>query len=698
MTSRRGRHDDDRGVVLILVAVFMLAILAITAMTIDLGAKRAARRSDQTVADLASLAAGSYLAGNGGANVVSNPFAACKAAVLSAQANISSFSPTQNLNSTCAAFPTDAGTGCSSTTAPLEAVFSDTDHTLTIRYPIPGYESPIPPDGSPSANELTDSRFTSSGGVDDGADRCERMRVTFSQTQPTSFARILGVNSQQSVATAVVRANIAFKGKGVAALLLLERVGCATLQTSGGGAGGEGVVVQGPPAPPPPALANTPGVIQADTAGIVGSSAGSPTTQCGDSSSSDPKNFSIYGTALPSGTPSINAASALDGTPGIVSIYSLKVGGRPAAVFPGGLSVDPTPGDVTSRQPADDKYNKPVADGGRAQISTLHSTGYARSNGGPLVTDAVLSGNQECKGTIVDVTKLAARVIYADCPTFEPAMNIFPNAERFVVRGNINIKGGNVLSLPVASFVYVRGCVVAGCGNSNKYAINVSNNAALLINTGETALPLAAGFANGTTCLSRQGLGAGGNTTQLATFSGNFTITGLVRLCQTTAYLAKDSPTYLRQSVDETGSALSENYPVSAGCAPTLPCPKVAAFDASVQVTGGSGATDWSAPNRLSTTPGPSDFVANPFEDLALWSETDSPVFLKGQGANVTEGVYFLPNSNATFTGQGKQPIGTNAQYFVRTLNVGSQGTLKLRPNPADAIKTPVAGSYSIIR
>ena len=682
----KGR-PDERGIVLILVAVAMLAILVIAAMALDLGAKRADLRSDQAVADLASLAAGSFLAGNGQETAIANPELACEAAVESAQTNVDDFAPTQDPDVDCTVFPDDAKTGCDSDDPVVHtATFSDARYVLTVRYPIPNDDA-----------ALTDARF-SGGGLNDGDDPCERMEISFQQTNPTGFARIVGVNEQTTQASSIIRANTSQIGEGVAALLLLERVGCGTLQTSGGGSEGEGVVVQAPDSPP--AKPNNPGVVQDDSAGIVNSTAGAPLYPCGAGSSGNANNYVVYGTGLPSGDPSIVAEPAVDGTDGIIGLFSLRVGGKGGYVFPGGLSVNPTTAQISSRQPADTKYNLAVVDGGAAQISNFHSLGYNRSNNAALITDKVLSGTQECKGNITDASKIVAQVIYVDCATFEPAQNVFPNATTFVVHGNINIKSGNVLSLPAAQNIYVRGCAVGGCSGSNTQAISVANNGALLVNTGEATVPGDLGtvrFGGGVSCSTRSGPGVGGSTTnwaRIGTYGGNFPIAGLARLCQTTVYLGKNSPTYARQAVEVLNTS-PEFYPTVTDCSATLPCPKISGYDASVQV---SGTTDWSAPNQMDTEPEVADFATYPFEDLALWSESDAACTLRGQGVNLTEGVYFLPNANATFTGQGVQPIGINAQYFVRSLNVSSQGTLKLKPNPADAIKTPIPGALSLIR
>ena len=119
---------------------------------------------------------------------------------------------------------------------------------------------------------------------------------------------------------------------------------------------------------------------------------------------------------------------------------------------------------------------------------------------------------------------------------------------------------------------------------------------------------------------------------------------------------------------------------------------------AAIAMTGGSATADWSAPNQLSTAPTTAQLATYPFEDLAIWTESNQPSTVKGQGSNRTEGVFLMPNSSMTFSGQGTQSVPLNAQFICRSLNVSGQGTLNLKPTPADAITVPIPGNLSLIR
>jgi hypothetical protein len=236
----------------------------------------------------------------------------------------------------------------------------------------------------------------------------------------------------------------------------------------------------------------------------------------------------------------------------------------------------------------------------------------------------------------------------------------------------------------------IRGCT-SGCTGGGNYAISVAGE--LRVNTGGAGTTTPA-------CSTRAGPGAGGTNTnwaRLATFGGPIVVTGTVRLCQTFVYAGENQSTYTRRAQSAVLSA-PETYPVIAACTAALPCPSDAGGPAAVVMSGGSATADWSAPNQLASQPTIAQLATYPFEDLAVWTESSDPSTVKGQGSNRTEGVFFTPNSSMTFSGQGTQSVPLNAQFISRTLNVSGQGTLSLKPNPADAITTPIPGGLSLIR
>ncbi len=660
----RRRQSGDRGAVLVLFSLSLVALVTVVCFAVDLGQARFSKRNAQSVADLAALDAGYQLSGRGDVgSPVGAPDKACVAAVQSIVRNVRRFRPAPSeatITASCNALP--ASMASCVPTVPRSVNFRAGELELTVRYPVP-------------TTELNTEGFAGPG-VNDGSE-CERMRVGLVTSDETAFASVIGADRIRTTASATVRANASSNDRATAALLLLERVGCGVLQTSGGGSSGSGVYVQR-------SSSTVGGIISADSAGL----------QPPCSGNTNASGWVVFGTALPSGGgggPSITAEAASPTIPGKILVYAAAVGGRAGYTAPAGLNVAPTPGPIASRQVSDDKYN-----GVNAQVATLHADANAATANVPATGWTVVSGS-ECSGSIV-AAKLAAAKVFVDCPTFAPASNVFSSATDFVVRGNIDIKSNKTLSLPVVRRVYVRGCIVGGCAGNNTFAVKIANGGTLLANTGQTALP-------GTvTCASRKGPGAGGtttNTTRFAAMSGGFSVSGLARLCQTSLYLTDGAgASYTRKAVTA-GGVSPEQYPPIARCSSTLPCPKNSADPLStISFNGGAGAADWTAPNQLSTSPTPAEMAygGNPFEDLALWTESSGASDIKGQGTNSTQGVFFLPNAPFTFQGQGTQVQPLNAQFLTRTMDVSGQGSLVMRPNPDDSLKTATVGSIALIR
>src|SRR4051794_15184467 len=121
---RSSRAEDDRGVVMVLVAAIIGALLIVAAIVIDLGGARSARAKDQTTADATAAAAAAHVDPTG-----ANNSSACLAAWNYLLSNTSiTASPTPS----CLAF---AGT-CVGTTA-REVVITRDDYTITFTNPVP---------------------------------------------------------------------------------------------------------------------------------------------------------------------------------------------------------------------------------------------------------------------------------------------------------------------------------------------------------------------------------------------------------------------------------------------------------------------------------------------------------------------------------------------------------------------------------
>ena len=660
---------------LLLVATFMFALGTMVAMVVDLGQLRADRRDAQRNTDLAALAAGYYLAGEGsGSSAVANPMAACSAAIASVKTNVSDFPASASFTPDCSALPVDS-TVCETWPSshggvpmPMETLTTSGTsdrYILTLKYPVPD-------------SEINDARLSGGTSVADGTDQCARMLVSLHSTRATSFARVIGVSSQSIDARSVVKSNLDATAKSVAAVLLLERSDCAVLDTGGQGK----VIVQSP--------SNlNPGRVQADSEGK-----GTCTTNANSSG------YVIY--ASNSGNARIDVQATADGKPGVIGVYGLTPGvnGRGGAVFTSptaanGLSVDPVASPISSRQPVDDKYN-PSA---RTAITDLHARAWTAVTSAAPVGATVVSGVPGCSapGSIS-----SGDVVYVDCPEFVAgAASAFPDATEVYFTGKVTVANAMSLSLPVVQRVYIRGCQLSGssstnCGTSatggNAYALRVDGT--LLVNAPSYAeCPTVTPPAPPSTSTLNHRI------TELATVGGPIVLSSgaSVSMCQTFVYAGRSASTYAAQRLTSGGS----------NCSVDLPCPASGTGSGGALTSwvdegylampagGGSGnAIYWSAPNRTSGAP----TVANPFDDLALWGESSRASFLKGTGSSRVAGVFFLPNSFIVLLGQGSSSQPLNAQFITRGLSISGQGTIILKPNPDDSVASSSAGGYSLIR
>lgn|GEM_PF-4060937 len=642
MSGRRLRQDQ--GVVLILIALLIVALLTTVAIVIDLGALRADRRDTSKGADLAALAAGYHLSGRGDVDVTMDPRAACEAALRSVKENTSGFPSDATMG--CGALPLTGGVPHCDDTTDMVTVTSlgSGPYLLTVEYPVP-------------ASEISDSRFAGGVGAEDGLP-CERMRITLRHTSGTTFARVIGVDDQTIESQAVVRARTDSATLGVAAMLLLERDGCGALQFSGGGGAG-GILVKA-------SSPTNPGVIVADSAG---------STEHGCTTNQNAGGYVIYGPPLPAaagGGPSILAEGAADGSPGVIGTYAALIGGRDACCYPDGIQPEPGGSSIVSRSVVDDRYN---GDANGHAIAALHAAAHAATTADAPAGWTTISGG-ECNG-VVDPAKLGAERLFFDCDggfSTGTSSLVFPNAREVVFTGKVAVPNKGRLAFPVAEQILVRGCQ-GSCKGSSDYAIAVPNGGIFSVNAGlDPEAPLS--------CEARPAVAQGG--TQLATLSGPFLVSGRAHLCATTVYLGADAPTYA--PAQRTSGGLN--------CTPGEPCPSDDGGRASIVVDSGGGQVSWTAPNETDEPPD----AAHPFEDLALWSEASMASALGGQGTNTTAGVFFLPNSNVTFTGQATQVQPLNAQFIARRLNVSGQGVLTLMPNPKDAVTIPIPGAVALIR
>jgi len=101
--------------------------------------------------------------------------------------------------------------------------------------------------------------------------------------------------------------------------------------------------------------------------------------------------------------------------------------------------------------------------------------------------------------------------------------------------------------------------------------------------------------------------------------------------------------------------------------------------DGAVDLRAGAGGLVWTAPAD----------PANPFDDLALWSEAHMVHEIGGQAGNTLTGTFFTPMAEPFgLTGQAGQ-FQLHAQFITRRLEVKGQGEVKMTPDPDKTTPIP---------
>lgn len=207
-----GREDRERGAVLLMVAVSMVALLGVAAVALDLAGLRLDRSLATTTADNAAAAGAAQLATGGGQ-------AGCDTALAYIDLNMDGVTFS---GADCTTMPLtcDSGTAAVSTTA------TGASWTATIRYPVPDTDPLLDP-GAIGAT-------TQSVVTDDGV-QCERIAVEITNDRNYYFAAIVGASSGQTDFHAVAKGSIGAGSELAINLLILERYDCRALGASGNG-------------------------------------------------------------------------------------------------------------------------------------------------------------------------------------------------------------------------------------------------------------------------------------------------------------------------------------------------------------------------------------------------------------------------------------------------------------------------------
>jgi hypothetical protein len=670
---------DERGVIVLIYAIGMTAMVTIAAMVIDLAQLRTDRRINKTVADTAVRAglgvlqagpwsgvcrAREYLRTNAPGMTNFDPGSEKWFQVA---APLDSLTSSPCVNTTNAPFinlclPGQLGIPRTDTWGRLTATAGNGRYTIEIQS---GYMLPDPrfPEDQVA---LTDTGDVLKG-------YCDNLSVIITEKRSPFFGRVAGGGDRITTVRSVGRLSSISTGEYNPALLLLEREKCDVLVA---GSNNTRVIAQ-------PFL-DHPGVIQIDSADTVGCSNGQAV---------------LNGAATNSGQPSILACGAktLQLTPGC----NAGVGDKPSRIGIYALHFPHAPGDrVTTDYPATygDTLAVPSAQSGRAPIDFFYrnnvkildasaKTLLKGSGGLPPGCTVVNNACTDSGGTTWLVLS------QADCNTlnttslfhfFNPlipvvplrtlAPNIWFNCDLSVKTplplslDGINstiVVTGQLQVLGVFSISDPRSIYIGGRSGGNKIGLDIGNGGVFSVNR-----------ATAVDCAARALLGRG---TKMVVGDGSFIVasSGQAYLCQTFVYMASGF----------------DKVPSTDNTAPcTNPC---GTYSGHISIGSGSS-VDWSAPNLI-TNRRP-EFVdvdlggllppISPYEDIAFWTEAGGNSHsISGNGSTHMTGVFFLGNADSfNLAGNSGANVYLSAQFISRTMKVTGGAVVNLVINPLDAI------------
>ncbi len=658
MRGRHFGHQDERGVIMAVTALVVVALAAIVALVVDLGQLRTDRRTNKAVADVAARA--------GIARLPFGPWAGvCQARryLLDNAQGFSAFDAGSETWSNATAPPAVYGstpcpanvlapdaTPCQanspSTWARFQATAAAGRFSIEIQA---GYAMP-------------DARFAEDAARGDTGDpalgSCDNLAVIVTQRRPLLFAPVIGVAEEETRVRSVGRLNSTETLEFVAALQLLEEHECGVLET-----GGANTRVISQP------FNTYPGTIQIDSAADAGSCP-SP----------------ILGGQATTGGPSVVACSTdstnpscLDGTGSRVSrigIYALNFDRPPGYVTSGYPS---TYGDTaaiasprTGRKYADRRYRENVK-ALDASVKSIVTGNSGRPPGCATVVNNACTGNG-VTWLVLQQTDCNNLLTFFLAPGRSSAKNIWFNCDLevgtpltlsaadsyIVVTGQLQVRSVFTITDP-------RKVYVGGRSTGNQVGMDLSSGT-FVVNPGAHL-----------TCSARTEVG---HTTRLVLGNGSMKVSSgaTVRMCQTFALLASGY----------------DKVPATDG---TSPCQTTACstYTGTISVSSG-GFVDWSAPNEIrDRLPDATELATtNPFEDLALWAEAGGNSNSMAGGATTSmAGSFFMPNADAfNLAGGGALPVYLSAQFIATSMKVTGGATVNLVPNPLDSIPTAV---YSVL-
>ena len=219
---RRFRDDrDERGAIIALVALSMVAILTVAALVVDIAVLKSDRRFDRDAADAAATSGALDLDGS-----TTGPASACAVAWTTALLNLRVSS--SGVTSPCS---TNFTTACSAA-SPVTATGSVSGYTITITNPVPdmigGSINPLLKATAIGGNVSQTANATYDGAA------CDRLAVEITRSRNSVFAGVAGSNNQSTTVHSVARYNPASGGPKIPALVALNKTACPSIDASSG--------------------------------------------------------------------------------------------------------------------------------------------------------------------------------------------------------------------------------------------------------------------------------------------------------------------------------------------------------------------------------------------------------------------------------------------------------------------------------
>lgn len=320
--TRLRELGTDRGAVLVLYGLLLIALFGMGAIVLDLAALREDVRASRRTADSAAVAGALELRPG------ASRLAACEAAWGYVVANTPELAG-QSMD--CTDFPADPS--CDPTD-PKEAERTSGPYTVTIRSPVtdseltndyPGQSVVLPADGVP----------------------CERISVEIARTRGFVFGPVLASASGSSTGPAVALSSTGTNAGEVASLVLLDPTGCDALSAKGQGK----IYVLAPR----DGLGNitAPGIIVVDSDGTTGCGASTPFVIDADNNQH---------AEIKAGVEQIVSDRGVVGSNGLIMSYALATGNTARAFDVSDPPADrlapvPTAGPRVTRRNVDHTFN-----------------------------------------------------------------------------------------------------------------------------------------------------------------------------------------------------------------------------------------------------------------------------------------------------------------------------------------------------